>query len=327
MADFADLADVKKGSEDLYDIIIIGGGPAGLSAAIYTSRAKYKTLCLEAYMPGGQITRTYEVANYPGFSEPISGVELAEHFYTHALRLGAEFKTDTVIKAELLPEIKTLYTKKGKEYKTRSVIICSGATPRSLNIPGEKEYLGRGVSYCATCDAAFFEGKQVFVIGGGNTAIEEALFLTRYVKQVKVVVRKPEGGLRCQDYLRDQAYAHPQIEFLWEHVPLSINGETEVQSITLRNLTNKQEVVYPTDGVFIFIGENPATGYFQNQIECDANAYIIADQYMQTNVAGVFAAGDAVSKQLRQIVTAASDGAIAATNAQKYINEQKRKKA
>ena len=312
--------------EDLYDIIIIGGGPAGLTAAIYTSRAKQKTLCLESYMPGGQVARTYEVANYPGFETPVSGVELAEKFFMQAQNLGAQFKTDTVVKADLDGEIKTLYTKKGKEYHAKAVIICTGATPRSLDIPGEKEFTGHGVSYCATCDAAFFEGKSVFVIGGGNTAIEEALFLTRYATSVKVAVRKPEGGLRCENYLRDQAYEHPKIEFLWSHTPKTINGDTEVRSITLNNLVTKEEEIYPTDGVFIFIGENPATASFQNQLDCDENGYIKVNEYMQTSLPGVYAAGDAVAKQLRQIVTAASDGSIAAINAQKYLNDKKRNK-
>jgi len=310
--------------EDLYDIIIVGGGPAGLSAAIYTSRAKYKMLCLESSMPGGQVARTYEVANYPGFENPVSGVELSEKFYTHAMNLGTNFKTDTVVKAELEGDIKKLYTKKGKEYLAKSVIICTGATPRALDIPGEKEFTCRGVSYCATCDAAFFEGMNVFVIGGGNTAVEEAIFLTRYANSVKVAVRKPEGGLRCTDFLRDEAYANPKIEFLWSHTPKCINGDEKVTSITLNDLTKKEEVTYPTDGVFIFIGENPATKSFQDQLACDENGYIIADEAMQTSIPGVFAAGDAIAKQLRQIVTAAADGAIAAVNAQKYLNEKKR---
>ncbi len=303
--------------ENLYDVIIIGGGPAGLSSAIYMARAKYKVLVLEKEKIGGQITITSEVVNYPGVFKT-SGTELTSNMQQQAESFGAEFKIDDVVDIQLDGDIKTVVTKT-TEYKALGVILALGANPRKLGFEGEKEYQGRGVAYCATCDGEFFKDMEVFVIGGGFAAVEEGIFLTKYASRVHMVVR--EEDFTCAKTVSDHIYENDKIDIQFNTEVVNVKGDGTLKSITLKNNITSVETTHKLEdgfGVFVFAGYVPNTGWLLETIEKD-RGYIVTDENQATNIEGVYAAGDVCIKNLRQVVTAVSDGATAATSLEKYV--------
>jgi thioredoxin reductase (NADPH) len=307
----------------IYDVIILGGGPAGLSAALYAGRARLDTLMLEKEREGGMIIQTEEVDNYPGAVEGETGPSLIEKMIAQVDRFNTKREHDTIIEVDLTSEIKVLKGKKN-EYKAKSVIIATGARPKLIGCPGEKDFIGKGVSYCATCDAPFFEGLEVYVIGGGDAAVEEALFISKFAKKVYIVHRRDE--LRAAKSIQKKAFENEKIDFIWDSEVVEVKGKGFVNSISIKNRkTNEviEKVASVEDGiigVFVFIGYDPITELFEDVIEME-NKYILTDENMKTNVPGVFAAGDVRVKSLRQVVTATADGAIAAVQAEKYIDE------
>ena len=304
----------------MHDLIIIGGGPAGLSAAIYASRARLDTILLEQnFVNGGQIVDTYEVDNYPGLPG-ISGMELAQKMQDHAEKLGVETVNATVEGLDLTGPVKKVLTDEGT-FEARTVIIASGATHRKLGAEGEERLAGRGVSYCATCDGAFYRGKDVLVMGGGNVAIEDAIFLARGCSKVYVVHRRDE--LRAEKVLQEALFELPNVEMVWNSTLTSVNGDPKVESATVTRKTDGETRTIPVSGVFIAVGITPRSEFARNQLAMDEGGYIIADETGATSVPGVFAAGDVRDKQLRQVVTAVADGANAVTSAQRYLTENR----
>ncbi|TCS90776.1 thioredoxin reductase (NADPH) [Keratinibaculum paraultunense] len=307
---------------EIYDVIIVGQGPAGLAAGIYASRDRRKTLMLEKEKPGGQIVTTAEVANYPGSIENATGPSLIARMVDQAKSFGAEGKIDPIVDVELEGEIKVLKGEKD-EYKAKSIVIATGANPRQIGCPGEKELTGRGVSYCATCDAAFFEDMEVYVVGGGDTAVEEAIYLTKFARKVTIIHRRDE--LRAAKSIQEKAFNNEKIHFMWDSVVEEIKGDGIVESMVVKNVKTGEltEIVADeedgTFGIFVFIGFIPATKLFEGKVEMK-DGYIVTDEDMRTNIPGVFAAGDCRVKSLRQVVTATADGAIAAVQAGKYID-------
>ncbi len=298
-----------------YDIVILGGGPAGLSAGIYSSRARLKTLILERQTPGGQVLITDKVENYPGYIS-IAGYELVDKMVQQVRNFQCEIKMGEV--KEIIPLEKGFKVKtEGEEFLTKSVIVATGRQPRRLNIDGEIRLIGRGVSYCATCDGAFFRNKKVAVIGGGDSAVEEAIFLTKYASEVTIIHRRDE--LRAAKYLQERAFQNEKIKFLYSHIPLKIVGEHFVEGILLKNLKDESEFLFEVDGVFIFIGSIPNTTFVKDLLNLGEGGGIITDEKMETNIKGIFAAGDVREKFLYQIATAVGEGAIAAVAAEKYI--------
>lgn len=307
--------------EQLYDVIIVGAGPAGLSAAIYMARAKYKTLILEKEKNGGQITITGEVVNYPGILQ-ISGAELTANMLEQAQHFGASIESGEVVEMDLSGDIKTLKTAAGQIYRTLGVILATGANPRRIGFPGEAEYQGRGVAYCATCDGEFFTDMDVFVIGGGFAAVEESIFLTKYAKKVTILVRK--GEFSCAKGVSDELAEYPTIEVKFNTTVKQVGGDQFLRYLEYENnqtgeLTRYQTEGNETFGLFVFAGYVPATGWLKNAVELNEQGYIITDRNQKTNIDGVYAAGDVCIKELRQVVTATSDGAIAATSLEKYV--------
>ena len=303
----------------IYDVIIVGSGPAGLAAAIYAQRAKLSTLVLEKeYMSGGQVVNTYEVDNYPGLPG-INGFEMGMKFREHAEKLGAQFVTTEVTNIELEEEgnIKVIYTD-SEEYRARTVVLAMGARHRQLRVPGEQELTGMGVSYCATCDGAFFKGRTVAVVGGGDVAVEDALFLARVCAKVYLIHRRDE--LRAAAVLQEALKKCENVEFIWNSEVQEIAGEDHVDCLKLINNKEKTERILDVDGVFIAVGTIPNTGNVTNLLHLDKNNYIVASEDGKTEIPGIFAAGDLRTKQLRQIVTAVSDGANAITSVQEYLN-------
>lgn len=301
-----------------YDVIIIGGGPAGLSAAIYSARGGLKTAVFEKGMIGGQINVTEDVENYPGFEKPLSGFELTSKMQAQAERFGANIIEEEIIALGMEGLCKVIETDSGK-YRTKSVIICTGAHPRRLNVPGEERLTGRGVSYCATCDGALYRDKVVAVVGGGDSAIEEGIFLTRFASKVIVVHRRDE--LRAQKIIQERAFANPKMEFVWNSVIQEIHGDTKVSKLEIVNRLTKEITMMPVDGLFIYVGILPNNDLLESRIELDSAGFVLTDEYMHTNVPGIYAAGDIRHTVLRQVVTATSDGAIAAWSAEKWIIE------
>ncbi|MEK3992873.1 MULTISPECIES: thioredoxin-disulfide reductase [Robertmurraya] len=302
--------------EKIYDVIIIGAGPAGMTAAVYTSRANLSTLMIERGVPGGQMVNTEEVENYPGF-EHILGPELSTKMFDHAKKFGAEYAYGDVKEVNDGKEYKTVVAG-SKQYKTRSIIISAGAEYKKLGVQGEKELGGRGVSYCAVCDGAFFKGRELVVIGGGDSAVEEAVYLTRFASKVTVVHRRDQ--LRAQPILQDRAFANEKIDFIWNHTVKQINEKDgKVGSVTLESTITGETKEFQTDGAFIYIGMVPLTKPFETLGITNQSGYIETNQLMETKVAGIFAAGDNREKALRQIVTATGDGSIAAQQAQYYV--------
>ncbi|MBU0510335.1 MAG: thioredoxin-disulfide reductase [Chloroflexi bacterium] len=299
--------------------LIIGSGPAGLAAALYTARANMTPLVLSGMELGGQVAITHLVENYPGFPDGISGPDLVENFQKQAERFGARIEFDSVTAVDLSqrPFRVTAY---GGEYLAESLILATGATPRHLDIPGEKEFTGRGVSYCATCDGHFFQGKEVVVIGGGDSALEEGLFLTRFANTVTIIHRRDE--LRAGAILQKRAFDNPKVKFIWDTVPTEIVGQGIVNALRLHNKKTGQESEFPTDGLFIFIGHIPNNELYQGHLEMDENGYLIVDKYMQTSVPGVFAAGESADSHFRQVITSAGMGAAAGMQAIRFLEER-----
>lgn len=308
----------------VYDLIILGGGPAGLAAALYAGRSRIDTLIIEKGVDGGQIAITDEIENYPGQTpEGESGPELIERFTKQVERFGAERVNDTIKSVELEGDIKTLHGV-GGDYQAKAVIIATGANSRKIGCPGEDVFTGKGVSYCATCDAAFFEDLEVFVIGGGDSAVEEAMYLTKFARKVTLVHRRDE--LRAAKSIQEKAFNTPKLEFMWNAVPVELSGEGVLQKIKFKNTKTGEEYEVEADeddgifGCFVFIGFIPNSVLFEGSgLELE-NGYIPTDQDMHTNLPGVFAAGDVRKKSLRQVITAAADGAIAATQAEHYLS-------
>ena len=302
--------------ENIYDLAILGAGPAGICAAIYATRAKLNTIWLDKkFVQGGQIVDTYEVDNYPGLPG-ITGLDLGEAMAGHAEKLGMKPQRETVRSIEAEQGIKVIRTKKN-EYRARAVIIACGATHRHLGIPGEEELSGRGVSYCATCDAAFFQDRTVVVVGGGNVAVEDAILLSRTCKKVYLVHRRDE--LRAEKILQESLFACKNVELIWDSIPLSIEGTDKVEALKIQNKKTQEESFIETDGVFIAVGIVPGTEKFKDLVKLDEAGYIVAGEDGITSEPGIFAAGDIRTKNLRQVVTAVADGANAVASAQRYL--------
>lgn len=303
----------------MLDVIIIGSGPAGLSAAIYAMRAGLETLVIEKQpMSGGQVLNTVDVDNYPGLPG-IGGFELGMSFREHAQKLGARFETEEVLAIEAAAEKEKIVVTDKESYQCRTIVLAMGATHRMLGVPGEEALRGMGVSYCATCDGAFFRGKTVAVIGGGDVALEDALFLARGCEKVYLIHRR--DALRGARSLQQKVFDTPNIEVIWDSVVDSIDGEGMVQMLQIRNKKTNEKTALSLQGVFIAVGITPDTGLVQGLVDCDEAGYVRADETCVTNVPGVFAAGDLRTKKLRQIVTAVADGANAITSAENYIYE------
>lgn len=303
-------------NNDIYDVVIIGSGPSGLAAAIYAERAKLKTITIEKqYMSGGQILNTYEVDNYPGLPE-INGFDMGQKFRQHAEKLGSQFVKDEVLELEIMDKVKKVHCKKN-EFLTKTVIIATGAQHRLLEIKGEKELYGKGVSYCATCDGAFYKDKIVAVVGGGDVALEDAIFLSRLCKKVYLIHRRDE--FRGVKILQEKVFSIDNIEIIWDTVVDEICGENEVSSINVSNVKTNEKKSLDVDGVFVAIGIIPNSHIFEKHLQLDDGNYIIATEDCKTSVEGVFVAGDVRTKALRQIVTAVSDGANAITSIEKYL--------
>lgn len=305
-------------SEKIYDVIIIGAGPAGMTAAVYTSRANLSTLMIERGVPGGQMANTEEVENYPGFDH-ILGPDLSNKMFEHAKKFGAEYAYGDIKGIEDGVEYKTVKTT-SKEYKARAVIIATGAEYKKLGAPGEKELAGRGVSYCAVCDGAFFKGKDLVVLGGGDSAVEEGVYLTRFANKVTIVHRRDE--FRAQKILQQRAFDNEKIEVMFNTTVKTINEQNgKVGSVTLVSTENGAEKEFTIDGVFIYVGMVPLTAPFRKLGITNSMGYIETNDRMETKVEGIFAAGDVREKTLRQIVTATGDGSIAAQSTQHYVEE------
>lgn len=308
----------------MYDVAIIGAGPAGLAAALYASRARLKTIMIEKEAPGGQIKITDEVENYPGSVRDCSGPALVERMKEQVDHFGAEYVLDTIESVSLEGTEKVLKGKKA-EYCAKTIIIATGAHSRPIDCPGEEEFIGRGVSYCATCDANFFEDLEVFVVGGGDSAVEEAMYISKFARKVTIVHRRDE--LRAAKSIVEKAKKNPKIEYRWNSVVEEIKGEGIVNSVVFKDTKTGELEEYFADeddgtfGVFVFIGLIPNNDIFDGLIDME-NGYILTNEKMETNIPGVYAAGDNRVKDLRQVVTACADGAIAATQCEKYITEQ-----
>lgn len=311
-----DLASEEKSSVKQVKVLILGSGPAGLSAALYAARAELAPVVLAGMELGGQAALTHTIENYPGFPEGVGGAQLGSLFQQQAERFGAvvEFETATNVDLSQRPfKVETYDT----TYLSETLIIATGASPVHLDIPGEKELTGRGVSYCATCDGWFFKEKKVVVVGGGDSALEEALFLTRYASSVTIIHRR--DALRAGAILQNRAKQNPKISYVWDTVVTEIGGEDGVKSLRLKNVKTNAVSNFVTDGIFIFIGHNPNTGLFTGQLEMDEKGYLRVDGHMQTSLPGVFAAGEVMDSTFRQVVTSAGMGAAAAIQAARFL--------
>lgn len=303
--------------EKIYDVIIIGAGPAGMTAAVYTSRANMSTLMIERGIPGGQMANTEEIENYPGY-DSILGPDLSNKMFEHAKKFGTEYAYGD-IKGVRVEDPYRIVTAGDKEYKCKAIIIATGAEHRLLGAPGEKELAGRGVSYCAVCDGAFFREKNLMVIGGGDSAVEEGIFLTRFAKKVTIVHRR--GELRAQKILQKRAFENEKIDFIWNSEVKEIAGSDKVEKVVLRNRETGEESEVQADGTFIYVGMDPLTSPFRDLGITNEAGYILTGIKMETTLPGVFAAGDVREKTLRQVVTATGDGAEAAISAQAYVED------
>ncbi|MBK5253823.1 MAG: thioredoxin-disulfide reductase [Peptostreptococcaceae bacterium] len=309
--------------EKIYDVIIVGAGPAGLTAAIYSGRARLSTLIIEKANDGGQIVQTSEIVNYPGGIKNESGVTLTERMAYQAKAFGAEKTYDTVKSVQLSGDIKVLNGERDI-YKAKTVIIAAGAFPVGIGCSNEKEFNGKGISYCATCDGAFFEDFEIYVVGGGDSAVEEAIYLTRFARKVTIIHRRDE--LRAVKSIQEKAFANDKIEYMWNSRVIEVRGEGMLQSMIVEDTKTKEtkEIFADEDdglfGLFVFIGFKPQSEIFEGKMEIE-KGYIVTDENMKTSLPGVFAAGDIRKKSLRQVVTATGDGAIAADQAVKYIDE------
>jgi len=305
-------------AESKYDVIIIGGGPAGLSAGLYAARARLKTLLVEKGAVGGMIINAALVENYPGFPDGVSGFDLTEAMHKQAIKFGMEMLSAEVTGLKVDGKNKLITTSEG-DFSAGAVIIAGGSERQKLDVPGEAEYTGKGVSYCATCDGAFFRDKVVAVVGGGNAAVTEALEITRFASKVYVIHRRHE--LRATKVVQEKAFAEKKIEFIWDTVVTAVIGEAFVKKIKLRDVNTNKESELAVDGVFVNVGSQPATGYLKGILALDANGAITVNDKMETSVPGIFAAGDIRSGSIRQTIGAAGDGAVSAVNAAKYLGE------
>lgn len=304
-----------------FDLMIVGGGPAGLTAGIYASRSRLKTAIVEEKRkPGGQVATTWEIENYPGLLAT-SGPELMKSFSDHAQKFGCEIIRDKVLGISIDGNKKCLKTKKD-EYFAKSIIIATGAQPRSLGIKGESEFTGRGVAYCAICDADFYTDRNVIVLGNGDAAVEEAIYLTRYARKVTIVVIHQEGKMDATKVLQEKAYSNPKIDFIWNSIVLEIKGEDLVEQVVVKNIKTGEEENVETDGLFVLVGTIPNSDFLRGRLEMTEEGYIKTNELMETSIPGIFAAGDVTEKFLRQVVTSCADGSIAAIAAEKYIEEE-----
>jgi thioredoxin reductase (NADPH) len=301
-----------------YDLVVIGAGPAGLTAAIYAARARLRTLVLDESVPGGQVKTTHKVSNYPGFPEDIKGSDLAAAFARQAERFGATIRRAVEItRHDLAAQVKTLELDEEETVEARAVVVATGAKPRALGVPGEERFKGRGISYCATCDGAYFEGKDIHVIGGGNSAIEESLFLTQFARSVTIVHQFAE--FQAEPSSVQEALSNPKIRVLLGHEPRAFLGENALERLEIEELATSQRKTVPTDGVFVFVGMVPRTDLLAPYVQRAAGGYVETTESMETSLPGVFAAGDIRVKRFRQITTAVADGTIAALAAQKLL--------
>lgn len=301
----------------MYDTIIIGAGPAGMTAALYAARSNLKVALIEGGLPGGQMNNTSDIENYPGYAN-ISGPELAEKMFEPLENLGVEHLYGFVENIEDHGDVKKVITD-NEEFETRTVIVATGSKHRLLGVPGEEELNSRGVSYCAVCDGAFFRDQDLLVVGGGDSAVEEAIFLTQFAKSVTIVHRRDE--LRAQKVLQDRAFVNEKINFIWDSVVKEIKGENRVESVVIENVKSGQVTEQAFGGVFIYVGLDPVSDFTKDLQIQDESGWIVTDDHMKTSVAGVFAVGDVRQKDLRQVTTAVGDGAIAGQEAYKYITE------
>lgn len=300
-------------------VIIIGAGPAGSSAALYAARAELTPLVITGIQPGGQASLTHTIENYPGFPDGVGGVDLGNLFQKQAERFGARFEFDTVLSVDFHKRPFQVNTY-GKKYLAETVIIATGASPVLLNVPGESEFVGSGVSYCATCDGWFFKEKKVVVVGGGDSALEEALFLTRYASEILLVHRRDQ--FRAGALLQKRVNENPKIKLVLNSVITTINGNGKVKSVTIQNVQNGETRDLPVDGIFIFVGHKPNNDLYKGQIEIDGRGFIVVDKKMQTNVPGIFAAGEAADAEYKQVITSAGMGAAAAIEASRFLEKK-----
>jgi thioredoxin reductase (NADPH) len=317
----------KQTEAKIYDVLIIGGGPSGLAAAIYAARSKSNMLLLEKEVPGGQAARSKKLNNYPGAKIDSTGPQLMEGWTMQAMDFGAKIKRDEVVDVQLEGPIKSVTTAKGKVYQAQTIIICSGILPQKMEIPGKKELMGKGVSYCSTCDAAFMQDKEAFVFGAGDNALEDAVVLTRFARTVNMIIPYAADAMsNAASFKKAQTEHSDKLRLFWNHQITAIQGEGMVTGITIKDNQSGQETSHAADGVFFFTGMAPQTDIFRGYLDLSSDGYIITDEKMQTSLPGVFAAGDIRQKFLRQVVTAAADGAIAATAAAQYVEEIKKAK-
>ncbi len=300
-----------------YDILIVGGGPAGLTAGLYGSRAELRTIVIEKYLPGGQIANTQDIEDYPGF-EHVSGAELAQRMADHARKFGLEIISDLVEEVRTSGDTKVVRTAE-RELTAKTVILATGGKPNLLDVPGEREFTGKGVSYCAICDGAFFKGEVISVVGGGDAAVEEATFLTKFGSKVILIHRRDQ--LRAQKIIQSRAFANKKLEFIWDTVVEEIQGDDRVRTLSLRNVKTGKTSKLDVGAAFIFVGFVPNSDIVREELKKDANGYILTNARMETSIPGIFAVGDVRAQLVRQITNAVGDGTTAAVAAQKYIEE------
>lgn len=303
-----------------HKVVIIGSGPAGLTAALYAARANLSPLVVRGIQPGGLIATTSEVENYPGFPDAINGFDLADKMEKQAARFGTVFLDGVVEKVELNARPFKLHLDNGSLLEAETLIVATGASPRKMGVPGENELANRGVSYCAVCDGFFFKEKKLVVVGGGNSALDEGLFLTRYASEVNIIHRR--DSLRADPVLETRARNNPKINFIWDTVVTAVNGTTRVEGVMLKNIKSGEEMEFATDGVFPYIGHIPNTWLFKDQLNLDENGYIKSDGRTRTNIAGVFVCGDVEDHVYRQAITAAGTGCMAAMEASWFLDVQ-----
>jgi thioredoxin reductase (NADPH) len=311
---------MKAVKEKPYEVIILGGGPAGLTAGLYTSRARLLTLLVESGLYGGQMTTTEMIENYPGFPQGVTGEELSRLMEEQARRFGMGTVKQEVVRVTVEGNLKRVHTSEAS-YLCEALIVCTGTEYRKLGAPGEKEFAGKGVSYCATCDGAFFQDASIVVVGGGDSALTEALFLTKFVKDLTIIHRR--DALRATKIYQERALANPKIKFVWNSVLDEVKGDQVVRSVVVKNVKTGERSELPVEGVFLFVGLTPRTEFLKGVVTLDEAGYVTTDENCETSVKGIFAAGDCRKKLLRQVATSVGDGATAAFAAEKYLDEKK----
>jgi len=305
-----------SGTPNTYEVIVIGGGPAGLTAGLYAARSRFSTLVIENALLGGQMTTTDLIENYPGFPEGITGSELSRLMEEQAKRFGLKTVNQDVVEIKLEGDIKEVRTYESN-YRCEALIICTGTEYRKLGVPGEQDFIGKGVSFCSTCDAAFFKDCQIVVVGGGDSALTEAIYLTKFAKEVTIVHRR--DALRGTKIYQERVFANPKIKFMWNSVIQEVKGDKTVQSILVKNVKTNEVTELEAEGVFVFVGLLPRTQFLKGLVKTDEAGYIVTDEKCETSVKGVFSAGDCRKQLLRQIATAVGDGATAAFAVEKYL--------